>query len=156
MDKIIGIGEYDISSKQEDMLKTYALASCVGVTMYHRKTLASGMVHIALPNHNINTGEISKPCYYATLGIPYLLQVMEKEFNCNRNELVIELYGGADSICSHDCFLIGKRNLAAISEILSQNGLKFTYKDVGGTMSRTIEMKVATGIVTVHAQHLRI
>jgi chemotaxis protein CheD len=156
MDRIIGIGEYDISNQQEDILKTFALASCVGVTMYHPKTTTSGMVHIALPDHSLFIGEIKKPCYYATLGIPYLLQLMENEFNCKRNELVIELYGGADSICNHDCFFIGKKNIATISEILSRLGLRFTYKDVGGTLSRTIEMKVATGGVTVRTQLLKI
>jgi len=156
MDKIIGIGEFDISNKQEDILKTFALASCVAVTMYHPKALAAGMIHIALPDHSLNSSEIGKPGYYASLGIPRLLQIMEKEFNCKRNELVIQLYGGADSISIHDCFLIGRRNLAAISKILLQEGLRFSYKDVGGTLSRTIAMKVATGVVKVHTQHLRI
>jgi len=46
---IIGIGEYVVSNKKEDTIKTYALASCVAVIIYSSSKKVSGMVHISLP-----------------------------------------------------------------------------------------------------------
>ncbi|MHB8129598.1 MAG: chemotaxis protein CheD [Mobilitalea sp.] len=151
MDIIIGIGEYAISNKQADRLKTFALASCVGVTMYCPNKLAAGMIHIALPNHTISTN-ISKPGYFASLGVPLLLDKMCKEFGCKKNDLVIQLFGGADSLYENDNFLIGKKNLLAITNFLKQKELKYSYKEVGGNISRTLEMDVATGHIKVHSQ----
>jgi len=54
MVKIIGIGEYAISSSEDDIIKTYALASCVGLVVYNPIAKIVGMVHIALPDSNIN------------------------------------------------------------------------------------------------------
>lgn len=156
MDIIVGIGEYGFSNKKEDILKTYALASCVGITMYHPKTSAAGMLHIALPDHQIGNQTISKPGYYASLGIPLLLQTMEKEFGCKKSELVIQLFGGAASIRRDDCFMIGKRNITAITDLLIKAGLKYTCTEVGGYQSRTIEMVVATGCVRLYTQPMRI
>jgi chemotaxis protein CheD len=156
MNIIIGIGDYGISNKQEDILKTYALASCVGITMYYPKTTAAGMLHIALPDHKIGSQTISKPGYYATLGIPLLLQTMEKEFGCKRSDLVIQLFGGASSISCNDCFMIGKRNIATVTDLLSELGLRYSFAGVGGYQSRTIEMAVATGSVKVYTQPMRI
>ena len=47
MDKIVGIGEYAISNRREDIIKTFALASCVAVTAYSPSKGVAGMVHIA-------------------------------------------------------------------------------------------------------------
>lgn len=156
MQIIIGIGEYGISNKKDDSLKTFALASCVGITMYNPITSAAGMIHIALPDHQINGGSINKPGYYVSLGIPLLLQKMEKVFGCKKNGLIVQLYGGADSISNNDCFCIGRRNLEAITKLLTKMDLCYSLGGVGGKISRTIEMEVATGYIKISTQPIRI
>lgn len=156
MDIIIGIGEYGISNRKDDVLKTFALASCVGVTMYCRQVMAAGMIHIVLPNHQIKGGNLSKPGYYASLGVPMLIEKMEKEFKCNKKDLVIQLFGGANSICKSDLFLIGKKNIQAISNILTKMNLRYSLSEVGGNMSRTIEMDILSGQVKIHTQPIKI
>jgi len=49
MEHVIGIGEYHITNSLEDTIKTYALGTCVSLTIYCRKKKVLGMVHIALP-----------------------------------------------------------------------------------------------------------
>jgi len=156
MDIIIGIGEYGISNKKEDVLKTFALASCVGVTMYCPKVSAAGMVHIALPMNQTINESLSKPCYYASLGVPLLLDKMEKEFNCKQKDLVIQLFGGADSVNKNDYFLIGRKNIIYITNLLEKMELRYSYGGIGGNLSRTIEMDVATGCIKIHTQPIKV
>lgn len=156
MDIIIGIGEYAISNRQEDVLKTYALASCVGVTIYCPINSVAGMIHIVLPDYQTMNEGLSNPGYYASLGLPLLLHKIEKEFGCKKGDLVIRLFGGADSIRENDYFLIGKKNIYAITNILNKMELKHSIAEVGGNLSRTIEMEVATGHITIHTQPIKI
>ena len=155
MNIIIGIGEYAVSNKKADVLKTFALSSCVGVTMYCPKKYVAGMIHIALPNHTIGTS-ISKPGHYASLGIPLLLDKMNREFGCKKNDLVIQIFGGANSLYVNDNFLIGKRNLNAITKLLHKMELKYSVREVGGHISRTLEMDVATGHIRIYSQPINI
>ena len=156
MDIIIGIGEYAISNKKEDVLKTYALASCVGITMYCPLTKVGGMIHIALPNHHITELNHSKPGYYASLGVPLLLDMMEKKFHCKKDNLIIQLFGGADSINKMDCFNIGRKNINAITNLLTKMSLKYSFTSVGGHLSRTIEMDIESGQIKMHTQPINI
>lgn len=156
MNIVIGIGDYAISNKKEDYLKTFALATCVGVTMYCPQKKVAGMVHIALPNHQKYGESYSKPCYYASLGLPLILQKLEKEYGCKLENLIIQLFGGAESICKKDYFQIGKQNRTAITSLLDERRLKYSMGSVGGYLSRTIEMAVETGTIKMETQPIRI
>ena len=45
MEYVIGIGEYIISANQEDVVKTFALSTCVGIVIYdvNKKILAMNL-----------------------------------------------------------------------------------------------------------------
>ncbi|NTV78293.1 MAG: chemotaxis protein CheD, partial [Clostridiales bacterium] len=74
MDRVVGIGECIVSNDPGDVIKTYALASCVAVTVYSREKKVAGMVHIALPERMRSFDDsYEKPCYYATLAVPFLM-----------------------------------------------------------------------------------
>lgn len=156
MDMIIGIGEYAISCNQEDSIKTYALATCVAVTAYSPLKRVGGMVHIALPY--ITDIELSKsrPGYFATTGIPLLINLLLNKFGCLKEELNINIYGGADSICRKDIFNLGKRNINAVETVLSSYNLKIHRAEVGGLISRTIKLDILTGIVQISTQPINI
>lgn len=146
MKRMVGIGQFITSNQQTDILITYALASCIGITMYSPSKKVLGMAHIALPFSSINNGgNKDQPAYYADKAIPLLLTGMATDYGCTKNELIIHLYGGAQSIRTTDCFQIGSRNLDAVKAILSSNFLPFDASETEGTISRTIEMDVATG-----------
>lgn len=146
MNRIVGIGQFIISNQQTDVLKTYALASCIGITMYSPSNKVLGMAHIALPFSSIHDrGNQDQPAYFADKAIPLLLMGMETDYGCTRSEWIINLYGGAQSIRTTDFFQIGSRNLDAVKSILIANQLSFDASETEGTRSRTIEMDVLTG-----------
>jgi chemotaxis protein CheD len=144
MYKVIGIGEYNVSNNQTDIIKTFALASCVAVTAYCPRKKAAGMVHVALP---VYTGKEVPPNrgYYASTGIVYLVGKLCRKYGCKMDELIIQIYGGANSIHVNDMFKIGEKNILAVMEALSGLGLKIHKAEIGGFVSRTIELDVATG-----------
>lgn len=155
MNRIVGIGQYMISNQQTDIVKTYALASCIGITMYSPSKKVLGMAHIALPFSSINDGgNQDQPAYFADKAIPLLLTGMVTDYGCTKNELTVNLYGGAQSIRTTDCFQIGSRNLAAVKAILSANHLTFDASETEGTMSRTVETDVLTGKAIIISQPL--
>ena len=156
MNNIIGIGEYFVSNKEGDTITTYALASCVAVTLYCPLKKASGMIHIALPEPINNNKNAEKLGYYATTGLPLLFNKMENSFGCKKNQLYIQLFGGANSIRSDDVFCIGKKNIEAIKSILFNYGLRYNSQEVGGYVSRTIEMEVSTGCIKSVTQAIQI
>lgn len=152
MNQIVGIGEFKVSSNTEDILKTYALASCVAITLYSPLKKIAGMIHVALPYPLDEEENEARPGYYATSGVPILFNVMRSQFGCLEGELQIHLYGGAESIRKNDCFKIGQRNLEAVDKLFSNRKLTAHHSEVGGTISRTLEMDVATGSVKVFSQ----
>ena len=155
MDRIIGIGEYYIADDICDVLKTFALSSCVALTVYSPIKKILGMVHIALPNSEIIQNRvIANPSYYADTAIPLLIHKICLGSGCTKGELEIKLYGGAQSIRKKDVFNIGIRNTEMVELILSQMNLKICYSDIGGNTARSIAVDVATGSVKVIYQHL--
>ena len=147
MDKIVGIGKYAISNIEEDSLKTFALASCVAITVYNPLIKVAGMIHIALPTPINREEGMRRPGYYATSGIPLLIHKMCKEYGCKKKDLKIKLFGGASSIRNDDYFKIGSRNCLAIKDTLVSMNLRAMEAQTGGNVSRSLEMDVQTGSI---------
>jgi chemotaxis protein CheD len=154
--RIVGIGEMIVSNNIEDIIKTFALASCVGVVAYSRIRKVGGMIHIALPKPANNIDATGRYCYYASTGIPRLIEQMCKHYGCLKGELAISLYGGADSIRNNDIFNVGKKNLESVRKILQEMNLKFDDTETGKNVSRTIELDICTGRVVVSYQQIKI
>ena len=152
MEHIIGIGEYGLSCSAQDTIKTFALSSCVAITFYDPIKTAAGMVHIVLPSPLTKEEETMSPYKYASTAIPLLLKKLSYTFGCNNKDLEIQLFGGADSVKGSDVFRIGQRNIKAVLESLERLKLKPIYTDLGGKVTRTLEMYVGTGRVVVITQ----
>jgi chemotaxis protein CheD len=148
---ILGVGDFDASNKQEDTIKTYALGSCVGVVMVDPKAKVGGMIHLALPDSNINPAKAKQhPGYFADTGIPSLIRDMQKRGYIGKGRgLVVKIAGGANILDSNNTFNIGKRNVLAIKKILWGLGLWVVAEDVGGSFSRTISVELRTGKVEI-------
>lgn len=153
MDRYVGIGEYCVSQNKTDVIKTLALSSCVAIAVYDPSVYVAGMAHIVLPSYFSDTDiENCKPCYYATLGVPFLINKMVNGYGCIKSRMVVELVGGADSINNHDLFMIGRKNRGAIKIILENMKLPYTDKETGNIYSRSLELDVATGMKTIIRQ----
>lgn len=156
MELVVGMGEYIVSDKGDDIIKTFALASCVAVTAYSPVKKTAGMIHVVLPSPLSMEDQLERPGYFAETGIPLLMDKMCKEYGCLKGELLIHIYGGADSIRDNDVFNIGKRNILAVISTLSGMGLSVHEADLSGSESRTLTMEVETGTVKVNRQPIKI
>ncbi len=157
MDRIIGIGEYAVSNDKTDVLKTFALASCVALTAYCPGKNVAGMVHVALPAPDrMNDQSSSRPYYYATTAVPLFINSMCNQYGCNKNDLDVKLFGGAESTLANDVFEIGKKNLQIVKQILADMGVRHDASQTGGKFSRTLEMAVFSGNIKLSLQPLRL
>ncbi|KUO76533.1 MAG: archease [Clostridia bacterium BRH_c25] len=157
MDRIVGIGEFAVSDKKDDVIKTFALSTCVAVAVYSPLRNVAGMVHVALPSPaSARDDDQMRPCYYASTGVPYLINKMCSEFGCLKGELMVELFGGAMSVRNNDIFKIGTKNINTVKEILNVLNIKYRAIEIGGICSRTLAMDVATGKINVIMQPITI
>jgi chemotaxis protein CheD len=144
----VGIGEYSVSTGRDDVIKTFALGSCVAVIMYDKAHKVAGLIHIALPDSSVNHDRAkNKPGYFVDTGLPIFLAEMKRK-NSNRNSIRIKVVGGSNIMDANNRFDIGKRNVLAIKKYLWKKQLGIIAEDIGGNISRTVSVSVATGKVT--------
>jgi chemotaxis protein CheD len=152
MELVAGMGEYVVSDRAEDVIRTFALASCVAVTAYSSVKRAAGMVHVVLPTPLDDKDRVTRPAYFAETGIPLLISAMCRKYGCRKEELVIQMYGGADSPQNQDIYNVGRKNIDAAKRALALLGLTARKSDLRGSQSRTITLDVRTGRVEVQRQ----
>ena len=147
---IVGIGEYHISNKPGEVIKTMALGSCVGIMIYAPKLKTAAMAHVALPDSSIGADKAKiLPAYFADSAIPLLVKEYQKLGVSRPSELIIKLAGGASIMDPNGTFNIGKRNVLAIRKILWKHRLGARREDVGKDFSRTVTMEIDTGRVII-------
>ncbi len=143
---VIGIGEMAVSNSAEDVLKTFALGSCVALILLDPKTRIVGMAHVALPESRIDEDKAKKlPGYFADTGVENLLMLMKEKGSILHTGYIVKIAGGANVIGSKDHFQIGKRNVTAIKKILWDKNLPIGSEDIGGSNSRTVSIEMKTG-----------
>lgn len=156
MDRIVGLGEYVVSDNESDIIKAFALASCIAVTAYCPSKKAAGMIHLVLPDPFEHDDILSRPCFFVTTGIPFFINKMIKQFGCRKDELIFGVFGGANSCNKNNLFNIGERNINAAKNIFNLLNVEISNRDIGGTLSRTLEMSVATGMVKITENPIKI
>lgn len=148
----VGIGEYGVSRNGEDVIKTYALGSCVAIIIYDKMKKMAGLIHIALPDSSVNSDKArNKPGYFVDTGLPLLLKEMRSR-DADRNHVWLKIVGGSNIMDAESRFNIGKRNVLAIKKYLWKNRLGIIAEDVGGDISRTVSVSVSTGEVIVSSK----
>jgi len=144
----VGIGDYRVASGEEE-IKTYALGSCVALVVWDRVLKGGGMIHIALPEAQINSDKArDKPGYFADTGLPLLFADLKK-LGANRNTCWVKLIGGSSILDENNTFDIGRRNALAVKKYLWKIGLALNAEDIGGNISRTVALNVASGDLTI-------
>ena len=145
----VGIGEWKVSNRRDDIIKTYALGSCVAVITYDQKNGVAGLIHIALPESKVNPGKAERlPGYFADTGLPLLVRGMERR-GAEKKNIRVRIAGGASIMDENRNFDIGRRNTIAVKRFLWKNGLGVIREDTGGNSSRTVAINVADGVITV-------
>jgi len=147
--KTVGIGEWLVSNSTDDIIKTYALGSCVAVIIFDSKVHVAGLIHVALPESKIDTARaLAQPGFFADTGLPQMIEEM-KDKGASRLNVWVKLAGGASVMDPGGFFDIGKRNILAVKRVLWKSSLGPVAEDTGGTISRTVTFSVADGSVVL-------
>ena len=151
--KVVGVGEFAVSSDPEEVIKTFALGSCVAVVFLHKPTRTVGLIHVALPESSISPEIVrERPGYFADTGIPAILKTMSvvtKQGNGLAQGMVVKIAGGANVMDTNNTFNIGKRNVLSLKKILWSLGMGPMAEDLGGSISRTVSVSVGTGRIVL-------
>lgn len=142
----VGVGEYAVSNKPGDVIKTLALGSCVGVMTLIPDLKVAGLLHVALPDSSISPKRVKeRPGMFADTGIPLLINEMKRLGYTGNGKMIVKLAGGAAIMDPNNTFNIGKRNILAVKKILWQYKLGPRAEHVGDKISRTVSVEVESG-----------
>jgi chemotaxis protein CheD len=152
--EIVGIAEMHISTDPDTTLITYALGSCLGISIYDPVARVGGLLHVMLPESSINPERaVINPCRFVDTGVPRLFHA-SYDAGARKERLEIKVAGGATAHPdpSADSFQIGKRNFLMLRRLLWRNGVLIKAHDIGGQGSRTMLLEIATGRVRIRSQ----
>jgi len=137
-----------ISDDPEAILVTHSLGSCIGLTVYDPQAGVGGMLHYMLPESTTPDRAKSKPFMFANTGIPLLFKSCYK-LGAAKGQMVVKAAGGSQVLGASELFMIGKRNYTALRKILFRNNVLINAEHIGGSVSRTMRLSIATGEVFV-------
>ncbi len=130
-------------------LITYALGSCIGVTVYDPVAEVGGMLHYMLPDSALDPKRAEeRPAMFADVGIPLLFRSCYK-LGAEKQRMLVYGAGGAQVSGACDPFGIGKRNQLALKKILWKAGVILRGESLGGSLSRTVRLDLGTGQVSL-------
>ena len=145
----IGIADMKASADSADILTTYCLGSCIGLSLYDPVAKVGGILHYMLPSDSINPlkGE-SKPFMFGSTGIPRLFKACY-QLGAEKKRLIIKVAGGGQVMNESGMFNIGKRNYAFLRKILWKNNVMIDAESIGGSNNRTMYLRLSDGQVMV-------
>lgn len=148
--RVVAISSVVVSAAPEDVLITYSLGSCIGVTAWDARLRHGGLIHCLLPSAKQgHPGESDGSAKYVDTGVAALLQALADRGSL-LGDLQIRIAGGANPLKNGvDSMRIGERNVAMLRKLLWKNGLLIAAERVGGTDPRTLSLEVGTGRVVV-------
>ena len=145
MNLVIGMADCQVTSDPADVLVTYALGSCIGVSIIDPVARVGGLLHIMQPKAPAELAQTRKsPYMYADSGIPMMFrQAYEK--GAQKRRLQVRVAGGAQILDDKGVFNIGQRNCEAMKKIFWRAGVQIQAGDTGGRSARTMRFDLASG-----------
>jgi len=141
----VNISDMKVSSNPEDVLVTYSLGSCVGVTLYDPLQKIGGLIHCMLPLSKVDPERAKEvPYMFVDTGLPLMLQTLIN-MGANKSRIVAKIAGGAVLLDDNGMFRIGERNHIVVRKLLWKNNILISSEDVGGTIARTVYLQINDG-----------
>lgn len=150
MDKQLTVGIADMKfARQDGVLITYALGSCIGISLYDPMIKLGALVHIMLPEvYGFGDGNVFK---YADTGLAETFRKIEI-MGARKNRMIAKIAGGAKMFelqGNSTLGNIGARNIASVKQILHSEGIRLAASDVGENYARTMSFDVNSGMVKI-------
>ena len=146
---IVGVADLAVSNDPAAQLVTYALGSCIGVTIYDPVARVGGLLHFMLPSAKVNEAKAGRiPAMFGDTGVPLLFNSCY-DLGAAKERLVVCAAGGAEVLTDDRHFKIGARNRTILRKIFWKNNILLSADDTGGSISRTMTIRMADGAVIV-------
>ncbi len=152
MDRIVGIGAMATSRDPNDVITTYSLGSCIGLTLYDPVARVGGMVHTMLPLSKMEPEKAKvKPEMFTDTGVMRLLQHL-LDMGAKKARLEAKIAGASTLLDDKKMFRIGERNYAVVRKLLWKNEIMIKGEECGGSKSRTLVLYMADGRTVIRSQ----
>lgn len=143
----VGVGDLAVSKDPSKEIVTHSLGSCLGVIIYDSLAKVGGLLHLMLPDSNLNLERAKRqPAVFADTGLPVLFK-NAYAMGALKNRLRVVVVGGSQVMDDSGRFNIGNRNYTAVRKIFWRNNVLVDLEDVGGQVNRTVGLEIATGRV---------
>ena len=145
MKRIVQIADMIVSADPDDVLITYALGPCLGVSICDVERGVGGLIHCQLPSAKDDVERArQRPWQFVDSGI---LSMLEQLFalGAERSRMVIKAAGAAKVVENLNLFKIAERNHTVFRKLMWKNDLLIAAEEVGGDQPRTMSLNIATG-----------
>lgn len=148
----VDISDMKISRDPTDVIVTYSLGSCVGLTLYDPVAGIGGMIHCMLPLSKIDPDKARlKPYMFVDTGVAAMLGEMYR-LGASRQSIVAKVAGAGSPLGKEETFRIGQRNYTILRKFLWKNNILIDKEDIGGSKARTLYLYMADGRTTVKSE----
>ena len=138
-----------VTTSPEDVLITYSLGSCIGLSLYDPVAHVGGLIHCMLPLSRIDLSKAKdRPCMFTDTGVTALIESLigRGAKMCN---VVARVAGASQIMDDRGTFRIGERNYTVLRKILWKNGILIAAEDIGGNAARTMALYMGDGRTTI-------
>jgi chemotaxis protein CheD len=144
-DIVVGISELKVSNNQEDILVTFALGSCIGISVFDPQAKVGGLLHFMLPDSFLDTRKAKDcPAMFADTGIPVLFKTCYA-YGAEKKRMIVKVAGGASILDDTNYFRIGQKNITAVRKIFWRNNILIDGEDTGKNINRTVRLNLSDG-----------
>ncbi len=148
----VDISDLKLSRSPDDVIVTYSLGSCVGVTLYDPVAQVGGMIHCMLPLSKIDRDKAKiKPYMFVDTGVAAMLGELYA-MGAQRQNIIAKVAGAGSPLGKEETFRIGQRNYTILRKFLWKNNILIDKEDVGGSKARTLYLYMADGRTTVKSE----
>lgn len=144
-DLIVGIADLKISKNGSDVLVTYALGSCIAISVYDPVAGVGGLLHYMLPDSTLDVRKAKdNPAMFADTGIPALFKACYG-LGAEKKRMIVKAAGGASILDDTNFFRIGQKNIMAMRKIFWKNNVLIAAEDTGANHNRTVRLDLKSG-----------
>lgn len=151
LEHAVALGDGIVARSGDFVLVTYALGSCVGLTLWDGVARVGGMLHSQLPVSSLDGQRaVAEPFLFTDTGVAELLRRVFA-LGGDRSRVEARLAGCAQAASVSSEFRVGQRNLAVARRVLWKNDIVVKGEDVGDDRPRTMFLDMRTGETTVRS-----
>jgi chemotaxis protein CheD len=140
------------AGRDERVLVTLGLGSCVAIMLHDAAAGAGAMAHVLLPSRSL-ARDTSNPAKFPETAVPFLIEQL-RALGADPRRLVAKLAGGASmfaQLMTPGAVQMGERNVAAARNALRAAGIPLAGEAVGGQAGRSVRFFVADGRVEIRS-----